>query len=107
MVAVVAFLRRLQPLPWWLVFTVRMAFLVLVSLLELFDLLGRHLAPDLLLLDYGAATLVRGSLRLDLDVTGLVFLLKVGREGVVARLRLRERVLLLRGVLLTLSKVGA
>lgn len=106
-VAVVALLRRLQSLPWWLVFSVGMAFLVLVSLLELLDLLGRHLTPDLLLLDYSATTLIRGSLRLDLYVAGLVFLLKVGREGVVARLRLRERILLLRGVLLTLGKVSA
>ena len=87
-VGLMVFLGRLESFPLRLLFTMSMPVLVLVSLLKLLDLLGCHLPADLLLLDDGAATLIRGSRRLDLDVTGLVFLLEVGGEGVVAALRL-------------------
>lgn len=106
-VTVIVLLWRLESFPLWLVVTMRMPFLVFVSLLKLFDLLRRHLTADLLLWDHRATALIGGRLRLYFDVTGLVFLLEVGGEGVVAALRLGERVLLLRGVLLALGKVGA
>lgn len=93
-ISMVVLLRRLLSFPLRLVFNVGMPVLVLVSLLELLDLLGSHLAADLLLWDYGATALIRGGLRLDFDVTGLVFLLEIGGEGVVAALRLGERILL-------------